>query len=1073
MFRITLSLLFCLSCIRLAAAVIKYDDNHVIYCDEISHLEYMLNTETKEAMLGNGIDKEKNALYYPPIGDDWWNNQTNLWGDVVVPSSVEYNGETYVVTEVANYAFCRATELTTIQLPETIQRIGFSAFELCTELIKVNIPEGVKKISSKAFYTCRQLKELKLPSTIEEIESGAFMDCVLLESISIPGKCASIGCDAFSWCIALKSLTFEDGEAPIHLGYAYEFGPMWEPYAEPYCYSKPFGRGLFNDCPIKDLYIGRNIEYDNQFNIVSPFENCIARYGSNGTASFQHTGRSFRKVVFGNSVTEIHAKLFKGASIPNLLLPDNITRINDEAFYEAFNQSQLVLPAKCDSIGDLAFVSLNNNLKFIECKSNKPPRIHSSSFSGYIRNIMVTVPAGMRSTFENSSVWKDFYLCDPNDELVEINVKYANSLYGRLALLDKNPSDVFRLKLSGVLGADDFEVLNSMNLYELDMSELTCEDLTPIKSAFAHIKNFKFPKGIKKIQTDLFRNSYLQGEIRIPKECEIIEANAFRLLFINKLIIEGPTVVEESAFSFCKKLSEIEISGGATLKDYSFQYIYNLDDPNGGLETLSLGDGVTVCSRAFSSCRHLTNITINGEVASIGNYAFWDCDSIKSMTFNGSISHIEENAFKLGEKEELMLEELHINDIKAWCSNEFTSNNNPMSASKKTYLYNSEIDSVEIPSDVNRIGNYSFAGCKNLTKVNILGENTEIGASAFSGCSNLKEVNVSDRITHIGESAFANCSSLVSVVLPTCLETLVPKLFSGCTSLKTINIPKHITNIPVSIFEGCENLKELDIPSSVTAIEHDAFAGCASLGKIEIPLNCNTIDYNAFKNCSSLTDVLLPQHLTVIGENAFSDCSGLSKIQALWTVAPSINTNVFNNINKKAMLYVPVGSVPSYYENGWGRIPLIEEGFCVINLRNNSNGHVKYKNKTYTDNDDVLIVDTNSNIEIEIVPKENYHITSIKLDDTPIQFDNQSTSINLYNVNDNHSLWIEYGRALLGDVNGDSSISITDVICIVSHVLNKTPDVFVPSAADINKDGEITITDAVSLMDIILGKQNN
>ena len=62
---------------------------------------------------------------------------------------------------------------------------------------------------------------------------------------------------------------------------------------------------------------------------------------------------------------------------------------------------------------------------------------------------------------------------------------------------------------------------------------------------------------------------------------------------------------------------------------------------------------------------------------------------------------------------------------------------------------------------------------------------------------------------------------------------------------------------------------------------------------------------------------------------------------------------------------------------------------------------------------------------------------------------------------------------IVGDVNDDASISITDVICIVSHVLNKTPDVFIPSAADINNDGEITITDAVTLMDVILGKQNN
>ena len=57
-----------------------------------------------------------------------------------------------------------------------------------------------------------------------------------------------------------------------------------------------------------------------------------------------------------------------------------------------------------------------------------------------------------------------------------------------------------------------------------------------------------------------------------------------------------------------------------------------------------------------------------------------------------------------------------------------------------------------------------------------------------------------------------------------------------------------------------------------------------------------------------------------------------------------------------------------------------------------------------------------------------------------------------------------------GDVNGDSNISVTDVISIISYVLEERPNKFLTPAADMNGDGRITVTDAVSVIDNILGK---
>ena len=47
----------------------------------------------------------------------------------------------------------------------------------------------------------------------------------------------------------------------------------------------------------------------------------------------------------------------------------------------------------------------------------------------------------------------------------------------------------------------------------------------------------------------------------------------------------------------------------------------------------------------------------------------------------------------------------------------------------------------------------------------------------------------------------------------------------------------------------------------------------------------------------------------------------------------------------------------------------------------------------------------------------------------------------------------------LGDVNGDGRVSVTDVVMMISHILQKNPVGFNKDAADMNCDGRISVTD--------------
>ena len=1032
MIRTIFTFLICLCAIPTIAGSSRYDNNHILYWDDTSHLEYMLNTDTKEAMLGSGLDDEKAAIHYPPIGDPWWDNMTNLWENIVVASSIEYEGETYIVTKVSNNAFYKSTEVHTIELPETITEIGNYAFGYCTNLERVNIPEGVKSISTGMFYVCKNLTSIHLPSTIETIGSQAFIDCVLLESINIPSNCISVDNDAFSWCLKLSTLTIEDGIKPLNLGYAFSFGPMWQAYMEPFYYPGTFFRGLFNDCPLENLYVGRNIIYDNTGHLQSPFEHCYYRQDDSfGKPIIHRNGKYYKNVTFGNNVTEIHSQLFSNASIPNIILPDSLRLIGDKAFDEAIHQSSLTIPEKCDSIGDNAFASLNGTLLNIDCKSQNPPRIALGTFSG--QNFILSVPYGCRDVYKSARYWKTHILCDPADEVVDITLKYANSLYGKLAFNDLEPGDVARLKISGILGDDDWRTIAEMSaLYDLDLSGVTCENISVISGVTSNLMHLKFPQGLKVISQELFCDGHLMGTVEIPESCDSIKSFAFAHSPISKLIISGPTVVEERAFDFCKNLKEISISGGAKLLKESFRYIMDTDNPNAGLETLIIGDGVIAEDNSFYYCKHLTNIIFEDQVDSIADGAFTDCNKVENITFNGGIRKLGPTVFK-----NMSLSRLDVNDVPAWCTMSFSSQTaNPMSYAKNIYIEGSDDYHLIVSEGTDSINDYAFAGCNILKSATISKNIKKIGTGSFSYCRDLRLVSLSENIEEIGDSAFA-----------------------GCISLETVNLPENLPSISGHLFYECKNLTSASIPATVKTIGDNAFYGCSAMKKVEIPHICDSIGDNAFNGCSSFTSLNLPYRLSKIGASAFANCEGLKTVKAFWSTAPVVVSTTFTNINKKCILYVPVGTVPSYYKNGWGRFPLIEEGYSVIYLEGNDYGTISCGDASYKGQDKLITLDINADVSLNVEPNDGFFIKELALDGKRTEPEMHNSVIELQNLTDNHVLSVEYKRYVLGDVNDDDYIDVGDVAAIVKHIQRETLIDFIPVAADTNNDDDIDVGD--------------
>ena len=94
-----------------------------------------------------------------------------------------------VGTVVPDFIFKGFTKLTHVHLPESVEHIGWSAFE-----------------------ECRSLKTITLPRSLRQIEGHAFLRSGL-ESVSIPDRCSIIGCHVFAYCEQLKSISFPKNDA--------------------------------------------------------------------------------------------------------------------------------------------------------------------------------------------------------------------------------------------------------------------------------------------------------------------------------------------------------------------------------------------------------------------------------------------------------------------------------------------------------------------------------------------------------------------------------------------------------------------------------------------------------------------------------------------------------------------------------------------------------------------------------------------------------------------------------------------------------------------------------------------
>ena len=163
-------------------------------------------------------------------GSSYLSYSNEYTGAVNIPSSVTYDGKTYSVTSIGDYAFRECSSLTSITIPNSVTTIGDDAFSLCSGLKKVIVPDiaawcniSFGNYAANPLYYAKhifsdentEITDLVIPNSVTSIGSCAFCGCSGLTSITIPNSVTSIGSSAFSGCSGLTSITIPNSVTSI------------------------------------------------------------------------------------------------------------------------------------------------------------------------------------------------------------------------------------------------------------------------------------------------------------------------------------------------------------------------------------------------------------------------------------------------------------------------------------------------------------------------------------------------------------------------------------------------------------------------------------------------------------------------------------------------------------------------------------------------------------------------------------------------------------------------------------------------------------------------------------------
>lgn len=516
----------------------------------------------------------------------------------------------------------------------------------------------------------------------------------------------------------------------------------------------------------------------------------------------------------------------------------------------------------------------------------------------------------------------------------------------------------------------------------------------------ARVTEVILPDGLTKIGCSAFAGNTALQSVRLPDSVEEIAPWAFCGCtdLTDADLPDGLTSIGRYAFAGCTALTAVTVPDGATsVGEGAFRYsgLTALDLPDSVLEigggivldtplfyTQNTASGlyidnhlicgssangtvesgtVSIADRAFYEKTALTDISLPTSLKHIGEWAFYDCSKLTDVTIPDSVETLGDFAFafcsgltkvnlgsglkKSGFDAFYLCYNLtgptafNINNLKSWCETDFCNEfSTPTKYARSLSLNGTPVTEMTVPEGTNRIGQYAFYLCENLTSASLPASVSEIGKFAFYNCTNLKKVNIPQGVKWIAESTFHFCYSLNGAALPSSVTAVEKNAFYNCSRLRFITFEGNPPVIDGTAFEKAAPNTAACVYYPVTQAWKSFSKGSYGGNLLWLPLEGNltdkltysirpsnaqiflsgadsmpsitgfdpwvfqalqgfirtvTFDQNvksvsswSFANFSELQSVVLPAGIGSVGADAFRECT---KLQAVYVLNSKCN----------------------------------------------------------------------------------------------------------------------------------------------------------------------------------------
>ena len=150
-------------------------------------------------------------------------------------------------------------------VPNTVEKIGWGAFEECSNLASITVPSSVTTITDRAFYNCSSLETITISNGVQTIGASAFYGCNF-SSLTIPASVTSIGGYAFYGCQNLNTVKAEMRTPCSIAETVFQY------------YNKSTGKTEFTTAKLKVPYdckaVYETTDYWNKFSVIEETAKC-------------------------------------------------------------------------------------------------------------------------------------------------------------------------------------------------------------------------------------------------------------------------------------------------------------------------------------------------------------------------------------------------------------------------------------------------------------------------------------------------------------------------------------------------------------------------------------------------------------------------------------------------------------------------------------------------------------------------------------------------------------------------------------------------------------------------------